>query len=506
MYGIVELRKLKVSDYEEAKAVMLRAYGDWGAYWREEQIAKLIQKFPEGQLVICVNNKIVAVALSIIIDYSRFGTNHTFREVVGDYSFSTHNPKGDTLYGIEIFVEPKQRGRRFGRRLYDARKELCEEMNLRGILFGGRMPNYHKYKDQLSPKEYLRKVKSREISDPTLNFQMSNDFHPIKVMQNYLPGDAESGDYAVLLEWDNIYYQQEKAIIHKSNVRLGLIQWQMRLYKSEAEMLEQAEYFIDALAAYRADFALLPELFNAPLLANYNHLNEAEAFRQLSTHTESIKKTMAHFAVKYNINIITGSMPEVINNQTYNVGFLCKRNGEIDRYEKIHITPDETKYWAIKGGTQIKTFDTDCGKIGVLVCYDVEFPELGRLLAEQGMRILFVPFLTDTQTAYHRVRHCAQARAIENECFVAICGSVGNLPKVENMDIQYARSAVLTPCDFAFPDTGVKSEATPNNETVLVADVDLSLLEDLHSRGSVNNLKNRRTDLYEVIRKDTEQK
>jgi predicted amidohydrolase len=134
----------------------------------------------------------------------------------------------------------------------------------------------------------------------------------------------------------------------------------------------------------------------------------------------------------------------------------------------------------------------------VLICYDVEFPELARLLAEQGMQILFVPFLTDTQNAYMRVRLCAQARAIENECFVAITGSVGNLPKVENMDIQYSQAGVYTPSDFAFPSNCVKSEATPNTEMILIAEVDLSLLDELHSYGSVRNLKDRRTDFYEL--------
>jgi len=114
------------------------------------------------------------------------------------------------------------------------------------------------------------------------------------------------------------------------------------------------------------------------------------------------------------------------------------------------------------------------------------------------MEILFVPFLTDTQNAYYRVRHCAQARAIENECYVAISGSTGNLPKIKNMDIQYAQSAVLTPCDFMFPTNGIKSEATPNTEMVLIADVDLSLLKELHHYGSVKNLKDRRKDLYAV--------
>lgn len=119
-------------------------------------------------------------------------------------------------------------------------------------------------------------------------------------------------------------------------------------------------------------------------------------------------------------------------------------------------------------------------------------------MADQGMQILFVPFLTDTQNAYSRVRVCAQARAIENECFVVIAGSVGNLPRVHNMDIQYAQSGVFTPCDFAFPTDGKRAEATPNTEMILVSDVDLDLLNELHTYGSVRNLKDRRHDLYEV--------
>ncbi len=114
------------------------------------------------------------------------------------------------------------------------------------------------------------------------------------------------------------------------------------------------------------------------------------------------------------------------------------------------------------------------------------------------MQILFCTFLTDTQNAYSRVRVCAQARAIENECFVVIAGCVGNLPRVHNMDIQYAQSGVFTPCDFAFPTDGKRAEATPNTEMILVSDVDLDLLNALHTYGSVRNLKDRRNDVYEV--------
>ena len=87
-------------------------------------------------------------------------------------------------------------------------KNLCEKLNLRGIAFGGRIPNYHKYADKLSPKEYIEKVRRKEIHDPVLNFQISNDFHPSKILKGYLEGDEASNEFAVLLEWDNIYYEK----------------------------------------------------------------------------------------------------------------------------------------------------------------------------------------------------------------------------------------------------------------------------------------------------------
>jgi len=497
----IEIVFIKPEDYESLKKAMIAAYSNMpGVYWRREQIENLIEKFPEGQVGIKVDNELAGCALSIIVDYTQFGEKHTYREITGDYSFSTHDPDGNVLYGIEIFISPKFRGLRLGRRLYDYRKELCEKLNLEGIVFGGRIPSYHKFSSEISPKEYIEKVKQKEIHDPVLDFQMSNDFHPLKIIQGYLEEDKESREYAVLLEWNNIYYEKptKKASAQKTVVRLGLVQWQMRLYKDLDELMQQAEFFVDAVSGYRSDFALFPELFNAPLMAEYNHLSEPEAIRMLANFTEEIKNRFSELAISYNINIITGSMPELVGNQLYNVGYLCKRDGGIERFEKLHVTPDEVKVWGLQGGNHIQTFDTDCGKVGILICYDVEFPELSRILANEGMDILFVPFLTDTQNGYSRVRNCAQARAIENECYVAIAGSVGNLPKVHNMDIQYAQSMVFTPCDFSFPTNGIKAEATPNTEMILIADVDIDSLRELHQFGSVRNLKDRRDDIYSV--------
>jgi len=500
----IELEFLTMQDDDELKEIMVVVYEAMPeSYWKEHQIRALIDKFSEGQVVIKVDGEIAACALSIIVNYEEFSDKHTYSEVTHNYTFNSHSDKGDMLYGIDIFVKPKFRGLRLGRRLYDYRKELCERLNLKGIAFGGRIPNYHKYSHEMSPKEYIEKVKRKEINDPVLNFQISNDFHPSKIIKGYLQGDAASGEFAVLLEWKNIYYEKpnKKAATKKKIVRLGLIQWQMRPYKDLGELLQQAEYFIDAVSGYRSDFALFPEFFNAPLMAENNHLSEAAAIRELAKHTKSIVEKFSEFSISYNINIITGSMPELRDGNLYNIGYLCRRDGTIERYEKIHVTPDEVRVWGMQGGNKIETFDTDCGKIGILICYDSEFPELSRLLADDGMDILFVPFLTDTQNGYSRVRHCSQARAIENECYVAIAGSVGNLPNVHNMDIQFAQSVVFTPCDFAFPANGIKAEAIANSEMTLIADVDIDLLRELNQFGSVKNLRDRRKDLFDLKKK-----
>ena len=498
----VEIRNLRKEDYDQLAQSFTRVYHDGSdVFWTRKQINKLIRIFPEGQIVAVVDDQLIGCALSIRLDYKKVTRNHTYAEITGNEQFNTHDPNGSILYGIEVFIHPEYRGLRLARRMYDYRKELCESLNLRAIMIGGRIPSYCKFEKELRPKEYIQKVREREIYDPVLTFQIANDFHVRKVMTNYLPNDEESCHYACLLQWDNIYYQEpsDDYVQPQTSVRVGLVQWQMRSYKSLDELFEQVEFFVDSVAAYKSDFVLFPEYFNAPLMSQFNDLTESEAIRKLAEYTDDIRARFVNLAITFNINIITGSMPyKKEDGKLYNVGFLCRRDGSYEIYEKIHVTPDEVKSWGLSGGSKIQTFETDCAQIGILICYDAEFPELSRLLAEDDMQILFVPFLTDTQNAYSRVRVCAQARAVENECYVVIAGSVGNLPRVHNMDIQYAQSAVFTPCDFAFPTDGQRAEATPNTEMILITDVDLDLLSELHTYGSVRNLKDRRTDLYKL--------
>jgi len=214
----VKIRSLQLDDYAQLSQSFTRTYSDGSdVFWSREQIEKLITIFPEGQIVVVADNKIVGCALSIIVDYDMVKNDHTYASVTGQETFNTHNPEGNILYGIEVFIHPEFRGLRLARRMYDYRKELCETLNLKAIMFGGRIPNYHKYAQDLRPKEYIHKSVRKEIFDPVLTFQLSNDFHVRKVMTNYLPNDEESCHYACLLQWDNIIISHQHRVCSSEN-------------------------------------------------------------------------------------------------------------------------------------------------------------------------------------------------------------------------------------------------------------------------------------------------
>ncbi len=219
--------------------------------------------------------------------------------------------------------------------------------------------------------------------------------------------------------------------------------------------------------------------------------------KKLAGYTHRFKKLMSSLAGKFGVTIIAGSHPVFKDDKLQNIAHVCLPDGSIIEQPKLHITPNERKWWGISGGRYVTVIDTPKAKIGVLICYDVEFPEAVRYLADEGVEILFVPFCTDNRQGYLRVRYCAQARAIENQIYVALAGNVGNLPDVTNMDVQYGQAAVLTPSDFAFARDGIAAEADSNEETVLVCDLDLDDLNDSRCSGTVTPRLDRRPDLFQ---------
>lgn len=467
--------------------------------WDEPSLRRHLQIFPEGQILVEVDGRVVASSSSLIIEFDEYEEGHTWREVTGGGSLENHDPEGDTLYGIEIMVHPDVRGMKLARRLYEARKRLVVERNLRRIMIGGRLPGYAARSEEMSAREYVERVMDKKLFDPVLTAQLANGFILKRLIRAYLTSDAASDGWATLLEWVNLDYRPAgQRYLSSRPVRICVVQYQMRQIRSFEDFAQQCTYFVDVASGYRSDFVLFPELLTTQLLCLWPHEQPSVAVRKLAELTPRYLDLFSQLAVKYNVNVIGGSHFTEEGGDLYNIAYLFGRHGDIGKQYKLHVTPSERRWWGIKPGNRLEVFETDKGRVAIQICYDVEFPELARLAVERGARILFVPFCTDERQGYLRVRYCAQARCIENQIYTAIAGTCGNLPTVENMDIQYAESGIFTPSDFAFSRDAVGAECTPNIETVVIDDVDLELLERFRRKGTVLNWQDRRTDLYGV--------
>ncbi len=452
--------------------------------------------------------KVIGYCASILVMGKLALSQHTWHEVTGGGYGSTHDPEGDYLYGIEIFVDADFRGMRVGERFYQTRKKLCIEHHLKGIVFGGRLPFLSRKIKQLKTAEnYIEAVKTKKIRDTVLSFQLHQDFEVLGVLSNYLPSDKESMGVAAHLLWKNP--EQPDTIENKKRygkrqsgiVRVASVQYQQRKITSFEDFKRIVTYFVEVVSDYDSDFVLFPELFTLQLLSIENEeISPNEAIEHLTNYTEKLTQLFSELAIRFNVNIIAGSHPtKKKNGSIQNISLICLRDGAIYEQAKIHPTPNESYWWNIEGGDSLDVVETDCGPVGVLICYDAEFPELSRHLVDQGANILFVPFCTDERQSYLRVRYCAQARAVENQVYVVMSGNVGNLPSVHNMDIQYAQSCILTPCDFSFARDGIAADTTPNAETVIFADLRLSDIQRARHTGTVQNLKDRRHDLYTLV-------
>ena len=502
------VRPLKPEDFEQLVELQKLCFPDMKP-WNREEFDSQLSTFPEGQVCVEFEGKLVASSASLIVDYDLYSEWHDWQRISEGGTIRNHNPDGDMLYGIEIMVHPEYRGMRLARRLYEARKDLVRRLNLKGIVVGGRIPNYRKYKDRMTVHEYVQNVEDKTIYDPVLTVQLANGFEIKQLLPDYLPSDEDSAGWATHLEWTNVDYRpfKKRAIQPVQIVRLAVAQYQMRSIDNFSEFDQQCRFLVDTASDYQCDFVLLPELITTQLLSFCDARSPAEAARKLAAFTPDYLELFTHMAIEYHINIIAGSHFLIEDDYLYNVAFLFRRDGTIGKQYKIHITPNEWRWWGVTGGNRMEVFDTDCGRVAIQICYDVEFPELSRIAARKGAQIIFCPFNTDSRHGYLRVRHCAIARCIENHLYVAVAGCTGNLPFVENADIHYAQSAVFTPADIPFSRDAIAAECTPNIETVVMQDLDIELLRRHRYRGTTRNWRDRRRDIYAVhYREDGEER
>ncbi len=497
----LELRTLREDDFDAVVALQLRCFPAKMNPWSREQFQSQIRTFPEGQIGIVADDRLVASSASLMVTDADYSNWANWLEMSDDGFIRNHDPDGDSLYGIEIMVDPGMRGMRLARRLYDARKELCRRKDLARLIIGGRIPGYATNARSMTAREYVERVTDKSIFDPVLTVQLGNGFQMRELVKDYMPSDEDSAGWATCLEWPNLDYAALRS--HRSRrsiapVRVSAVQYQMRRVESFEDFAKQCEFFVDVASDAKSDFVLFPELFTLQLLSILPPSRPGAAARTLAEMTPRYVDLFQQLAVRYDVNVIGGSQFVVEDEHLYNAAYLFRRDGSVDRQLKMHVTPNEVRWWGVRGGDRLRVFDTDHGKIAIQICYDVEFPELARVAAHRGAQIIFVPFNTNDRIGYLRVLRCAQARCIENQVYVVTAGCVGNLPFVENADTHYAACGIYTPCDVSFARDGIAAEVSPNIETVITQDLDTELLRRARRSGTVRTWSDRRTDVYRV--------
>lgn len=277
--------------------------------------------------------------------------------------------------------------------------------------------------------------------------------------------------------------------------RVSAVQYHLKTIQSFKDFAKQCDHYIKSALEFDSDFIVFPEFFTTQLLSMKKH-GLKQTINDLPSYTEQYEELFQKLAKKYDVHILAGTHVIEVNGQLRNTAYLFDPKGEIMRQEKLHITPAEIRAWNMAKGEELKVFDTPFGKIAILTCYDIEFPEIVRMARARGADVIFCPSCTDNQHGYERVRYSCHARAIENQVYVVLSGTVGSLTNVDFMRANFSQAAIITPNDIPFPPRGVLAEGVTNSDMVVTADLDLSLLNEIRKNGSVTTWRDRRTDLY----------
>ncbi|HSC29664.1 MAG TPA: carbon-nitrogen hydrolase family protein, partial [Vicinamibacterales bacterium] len=246
---------------------------------------------------------------------------------------------------------------------------------------------------------------------------------------------------------------------------------------------------VETAADYDCRLLLFPEYFTVQLLTLGNTRRPMpEQIRALARHAPWFTGLLSDLAVRHRLYICAGTIPvrdDEGGEEVYNQSFFFGPNGTCGTQGKLHMTRFESDEWLVSPRTSLSVFDTGFGKIGVAICYDVEFPELARAAALAGANVLLVPACTDDRQSFLRVRYCAQARAIENQMYVVVSHTVGSLPMVPAVSLNYGQAAILTPSDFPFSRDGILAEGNHNQEMMVIGELDLDTIGETRTSGTV---------------------
>jgi predicted amidohydrolase len=271
-------------------------------------------------------------------------------------------------------------------------------------------------------------------------------------------------------------------------IRVSSLQYFIRPVQTLNQFRDQVEALVDTAADYNCQLLVFPEYFTVQLLTLGNVKRPMpEQIRDLAKQVPTYLELMEMLARKRRMYIVAGSIPVMDDSgdTVYNDSFFFSPAGNIGVQGKLHMTRFEKEDWKVSPRARLKVFETGFGRVAIAICYDVEFPDIARAAARLGAHILVVPSCTDERQGFLRVRYCCHARAIENQIYVIQSHTVGSLPMVPAVSLNYGQAAILTPSDFAFSRDGILAEGNPNQEMMVIGELNLKTIADARETGTV---------------------
>ncbi|WP_053373532.1 carbon-nitrogen hydrolase family protein [Paenibacillus sp. FJAT-27812] len=279
---------------------------------------------------------------------------------------------------------------------------------------------------------------------------------------------------------------------------VATIQYELTFIESEEQFWKGLTSTISKAAEQGAELVVFPEYMTAHLLSLKPAMSHKEACHYLSNYTAKYMNFFLQSSRAFGIAILGGTHICHEEDGFVNNAYLFFPDGRVEVQTKLHLTPEERNSWSLVAGDRLNMIESKWGKLAITTCYDIEFPELARMAAEQGAQLLLCPSYTDSAFGYYRVRHCAQARAIENQLFVVLSGMVGSLPEgLLQVDQGYCQAGVFSPCDYPFSEQGILQVGVVNESGMALAELDFAMLQENREHGVVAPFYDRRPSLYQ---------
>ncbi|MGI8436422.1 MAG: carbon-nitrogen hydrolase family protein [Chthoniobacterales bacterium] len=275
-------------------------------------------------------------------------------------------------------------------------------------------------------------------------------------------------------------------------IRVASLQYFIRPVQTFEQFRDQVSALVETAADYKAHLIVFPEYFTIQLLTLGDVRRPIrQQIIDLSRQVPRYIELFAKLAREHEIYIVAGTIPvfDEGRDKIYNDSHFFSPSGKYGVQGKMHMTRFEAEEWDVAPRERLKVFDTDFGKVAIAICYDIEFPEIARAAAHQDAQIIIVPSCTDDRQGFLRVRYCAHARAIENQIYVIQSCTVGSLPMVPAVSLNYGQASILTPSDFSFSRDGILAEGTVNQEMMVIGELNLKTIQEGRETGTVLPLR-----------------